>query len=164
MIRLTDFVEKHKKFIVWLNKKHHYPAEYVKRFENIFSVTVETELLQEIWDIKDELEMLAAVFNDQIKVLTKADKVIGMSRKAELEEAGVEINKSRKAWFKNQYSALNIQQQSEKHAKHVRRMRDQTSQAYQNVCLVSLRHLTRLIMSTISLRISWISSSSKRTC
>jgi hypothetical protein len=163
MIGLTDFVKRHKEFRDWLDEKTHNPAEYITRFEEIFNVRVETELLHEIRDIQDELTMLAAVFSEQITVLEKASENINKSREAVQGKAAEDICKNRKAWFKTHSSAFSIQRQSEKHATHIKRMQEQTAQAYQNVSLVNLGHRSALIHSNPSSRISWISSSNKRT-
>jgi hypothetical protein len=120
MKELQRFVEDYKKFMDWLNAKHRAqtPSEYSKKFEDIFSVTSETELLREIQDMKDELNMLAAVFSDQQTVLKKAGEDIAEDRKKELQTRS---------------SAFNFQQQSQKHARHIDRMRVQAEQAYSNV-------------------------------
>jgi hypothetical protein len=122
---LYKFVDNYNEFMAWLDKKHQSPGQYVKRFEQIFSVTNETELLREIQDMKDELNMLAAVFTDQITVL---------------EKAGKDIARDRSKMHKTKSSEFNFEQQSHKHSRHVERMKRQVSQAYDNVSLVYLRH------------------------
>ena len=118
MQNLTDFVKEFRKFMDFVKKSHRIGNEYIKSFEKIFSVTEEALLLREIQDIKDELNMLTAVFQDQLGVLRKAGKDIAEDR-AKLPET--------------RSSAFNFQQQSEKHARHVERMRVQASQAYDTV-------------------------------
>jgi hypothetical protein len=135
MTGLNKFVKSYKDFMVWLDKKQHRdPGEYVKRFEKIFSVTSETELVREIQDLKDELKMLAAVFKDQVRVL-----------------GGVveHVSKSQRTSLKTRPSAFNFTQQSEKHASHIKRMQDQTKQAYENVSIY-FEHRSMLIHPTIS--------------
>lgn len=117
MTGLTRFVDEYQKFMKWLDLKHRDPEEYVRNFESIFSVTDETTLLREIQDLKDELSMLAAVFEDQKAVLTKAGDAIKTDRQKRLETRS---------------STFNFQQQSKKHARHVERMRLQSKQAYDN--------------------------------
>lgn len=117
MTGLTHFVEEYQKFMKWLDLKHRDPEEYVRNFERIFSVTAETTLLREIQDLKDELSMLAAVFEDQKTMLTKAGDAIKWDRQKRDETRS---------------SAFNFQQQSQKHARHVERMRLQAKQAYDN--------------------------------
>jgi hypothetical protein len=117
MTGLTRFVEEYQKFMKWLDLKHRDPEEYVRNFERIFSVTDETTLLREIQDLKDELSMLAAVFEDQKAVLTKAGDAIKTDRQKRIETRS---------------SAFNFSQQSQKHARHVERMRLQAKQAYDN--------------------------------
>lgn len=125
MKRLKSFVDKYKKFMDWLDQKHNNAAQYVKLFEQIFSVTYETELLREFQDMKDELNMLAAVFTDQMTVL---------------EKAGRQIARDRRKLHNTKFSDFNFEQQSQKHYMHVERMKKQTSQAYDNVCQVYFRY------------------------
>jgi hypothetical protein len=84
---LTKFVDEYKGFTIWLKGTDKDPNEYVSQFEKIFSVTTETELLREIQDMKDELNMLSAVFNDQKSVLKKVGENIKASRKSLLAKA-----------------------------------------------------------------------------
>ena len=100
----------------WLNARHRDSDEYIKKFEAIFSVTDEALLLREIQDIKDELNMLEAVFSDQKMVLESASKAINDDRPM--------LGPSTK---------LNLELQSSKHGRHIRRMHVQASQAYDNV-------------------------------
>jgi DNA-binding transcriptional regulator YiaG len=118
MQKLTVFVEKFEKFIKSIEDSDRIDEKYVKDFEEIFSVTEETLLLREIQDIRDELNMLAAVFKDQLGVLHRAGETIAEDRERLPETRS---------------SAFNFQQQSEKHARHVERMRVQASQAYDTV-------------------------------
>ena len=147
---LTDFVRKHKGFVKWLNRKNKHPKEYIKRFEKIFSVTNETELLREIQDMKDELNMLAAVFKDQKSVLKKVGEDIEKSRTELLSKAGKDSGSSPKALsVESSLSAFCFHQQSEKHAGHIIRMQDQANQAYTNVsvffmkCTAVLTHVLK---------------------
>ena len=127
--------------MIWLkeNKRHH-PSEYIKRFETIFSVTRETELLREIQDIKDELDMLSAVFDDQKLVLENAGKEINESRKELLKKEGRSIH-NKKASLESRSSAFDYQQQSEKHARYVKRMQNQARQAYTNVSAFKFEYI-----------------------
>ena len=122
MTGLTRFVEDYQKFMEWLDLKHRDAGEYVAKFEKIFSVTNETKLLREIQDLKDELSMLAAVFEDQKAVLTKAGDAIRQDRQKRVETRS---------------SSFNFPQQSQKHGRHVDRMHLQAMQAYDNVSIVS---------------------------
>lgn len=118
MDRLKKFVQKFEGFMEFVKESNRISEEYIKQFEDIFSVTEETLLLREIQDIKDELHMLSAVFSDQ---------------RAVLKNAGADIAEDRKKMPKTRSSAFNFQQQSEKHARHVERMHVQASQAYDTV-------------------------------
>lgn len=118
MTKLTKFVHDFKEFMEFVNQTHRISDLYIKRFEKIFSVTKETLLLREIQDIKDELNMLKAVFEDQRGVL---------------EKAGKDIAGDRQKSCKTRSSAFNFQQQSEKHARHIERMHVQATQAYNTV-------------------------------
>jgi hypothetical protein len=84
--------------------------------------------------MQDELTMLAAVFRDQIKVLEQAGEHIYKSRNGAQENTVEGICKNCPAPFKTHSSAFGIQQRSEKHANHIKRMQEQIRQAYQNVC------------------------------
>lgn len=130
-------MDKHKKFMDWLDEKHHNPGQYVKSFEKIFSVTHETELLREIQDMKDELNMLEAVFTDQTAVLEKAGKRITEDRKRITQSKSSEA-KDRAEMAEPNSSGFNFEEQSQKHSRHVERMKNQTSQAYDNVGAVHL--------------------------
>ena len=139
MIGLTDFVDEYKVFMKWLNGKNKDPNEYVRQFEEIFSVTTETELLREIQDMKDELNMLSAVFRDQKSVLQKVGETIKPSRMALLSETGkTEGGNPTAPSEESSLSAFSFQQQSEKHAGHIKRMQDQANQAYTNVSILSM--------------------------
>lgn len=155
MTGLTEFVDEYKVFMKWLNGKNKDPNEYVRQFEKIFSVTTETELLREIQDMKDELNMLSAVFRDQKSVLEKVGKYIGRSRTALqpksggksdespktpaalLPKPGDRLDKSPKTLaVKSSFSAFSFHQQSEKHAGHIKRMQDQANQGYANASIL----------------------------
>jgi hypothetical protein len=118
MEKLTTFVQDFEKFMAFVKQSDRISDEYIKDFEKIFSVTKETLLLREIQDIKDELNMLTAVFQDQLGILKKAGKDIALDRK--------KLPQTRS-------SAFSFQQQTEKHARHVERMHIQASQAYDTV-------------------------------
>lgn len=118
MQKLTTFVKDFKEFMDRIKDSHRIDSQYVTDFEKIFSVTEESLLLREIQDIKDELNMLTAVFKDQLGVLRKAGK---------------DIADDREMLPETRSSAFNFQQQSEKHARHIERMRVQASQAYDTV-------------------------------
>ena len=137
MTGLTEFVDEYKIFMNWLNGKNKDPNEYVRQFEKIFSVTTETELLREIQDMKDELNMLSAVFRDQKSVLEKVGKNIRASRTALLPRTGGNISRNSKSPAESSLSAFSFQQQSDKHARHIKRMQDQANQAYSNVSIFS---------------------------
>ena len=179
MTGLTEFVDKYKVFMKWLDGKNKDPNEYVRKFEKIFSVTTETELLREIQDMKDELNMLSAVFRDQTSVLEKVGENIRASRTALLSKAGgysstspisvlekvgenigtnstellskagENLGSSPEAQsVESSLSAFCFQQQSDKHAGHIKRMQDQANQAYDNVSVFSMK---RTIVLTHSL-------------
>jgi Mg2+ and Co2+ transporter CorA len=140
MTGLTDFVDEYKVFMKWLNGKNKDPNEYVRQFEMIFSVATETELLREIQDMKDELNMLSAVFRDQKSVLEKVGETIKRSRMALLSKTeGINLSESSE---ESSLSAFSFQQQTEKHAGHIKRMQDQANQAYTNVSVLSHRSQT----------------------
>jgi len=141
MEKLRTFVENFKKFMTFVKQSHRISDTYIKDFEKIFSVTEEALLLREIQDIRDELNMLAAVFQDQLGVLSKAGKDIAEDR--------MKLPETRS-------SAFNFQQQSEKHARHVERMHVQASQAYDTVS-----HLSRDMKNTDLLYIAQGSSGSQ---
>jgi hypothetical protein len=154
MTRLTEFVDKYKVFMKWLNGKNKDPNEYVRQFEKIFSVTTETELLREIQDMKDELNMLSAVFKDQKSVLGKVGKNIETSRTALLSKAGGNSGSSPKALsVESSLSVFCFQQQSDKHAGHIKRMQDQADQAYANVSVFSMKRLAVLTHALNSFKI-----------
>jgi hypothetical protein len=136
MIRLREFVDMYKKFMRWLKTRHKDPTEYVKQFEKIFSVTNETQLLREIQDMKDELNMLSAVFRDQNGVLTKVGGHIDMSRDVLSKAGSGKDGAGSESSLETSPSAFSFQQQSEKHAGHIDRMKDQANQAYNNVSVV----------------------------
>jgi DNA-binding ferritin-like protein (Dps family) len=251
---LTKFVEEYKGFVKWLDRKDKELNEYVQRFEKIFSVTTETELLREIQDMKDELNMLSAVFNDQKSVLKKVGENIEASRAAllakskelvnskddmangdsgertnaphveasapasrfrqqsgnhasvttesvilrQFQDMKDEFNNMLSATFNDQKSVLSVvgknikdsyasllsgdsdgttkaelvesslsafsfQQQSDKHARHIKRMQDQANQAYANVSVCALYHTLLLTHILISFGTFWTSNNSKRT-
>jgi hypothetical protein len=122
MTMLTLFTAKFDEFSKWIREtndtKLNRTEEYVKRFENIFNVTDGTNLLREIQDIKDELMMLNAVFEDQVRVL---------------KDAGNYISEDRAEAFDTRTSAFTFEAQSEKHGTHIKRMVAQADQAYANV-------------------------------
>jgi hypothetical protein len=151
---LTKFVGEYKDFMKWLNGKNKDPNEYVRQFEQIFSVTTETELLREIQDMKDELNMLSAVFNDQRSVLKKVGENIESNRKSLLAKSkdnstskpnhaspsdhlkdGNEVH-----LVEASLSVFTFQQQSHKHMGHIKRMQDQANQAYRNVSIRLMPH------------------------
>jgi hypothetical protein len=150
MERLTKFVQDFKGFMAFIKDLGRISDEYIKRFEKIFSVTEETLLLREIQDMKDELNMLAAVFSDQLTVLQKA---------------GADIAEDRKNMPETRSSAFNFEQQSEKHARHVRRMHVQASQAYDTVSHsdTTAWKISDIFCSIFSSKTFWISSNSKPT-
>jgi hypothetical protein len=123
MEKLRIFVEEFEKFMTFVKQSDRISDQYIKDFEKIFSVTEEALLLREIQDIKDELNMLTAVFQDQLGVLKKAGK---------------DIAEDREKLPETRSSAFNFHQQSEKHARHVERMHVQASQAYDTVSHPSL--------------------------
>jgi ElaB/YqjD/DUF883 family membrane-anchored ribosome-binding protein len=120
MTRLKDFVAEYQDFMNWLNEKHRNTEQYVLWFEDIFSVTSETNLLREIQDLRDELAMLAAVFDDQNAVLKKAGECIKNDKEKVAGKKG---------------GSFNYAQQSSKQARHVGRMIQQAKQAYDNARL-----------------------------
>ncbi len=138
MTGLTEFVDEYKVFMTWLNGKNKDPNEYVRQFEKIFSVTTETELLREIQDMKDELNMLSAVFRDQKLVLEKVGENIGVNRAALLSKPDDSAGSSKALSVESSLSAFNFQQQSEKHAGHIKRMQDQANQAYTSVSVLDM--------------------------
>jgi hypothetical protein len=156
-------MENYEMFMNFLNTKGRDLGQYVKRYSRIFSDKSGTELLQDIQFMKEELNMVSAVFMDQKSVLEKVGEVIDKSRKALLEKAGEDIHNNKIASLKSRPSAFNFQQQSEMHAEHIDRMQIQASLAYDNVRLVSFEHISVLTQPFNSFRIFRISSSSDQT-
>jgi hypothetical protein len=154
MTGLTEFVDDYKVFMKWLNGKNKDPNEYVRKFEKIFSVTTETELLREIQDMKDELNMLSAVFRDQMSVLEKVGENIGTSRTLLLSKAdGTSDCSPRSPSVESSLSDFCFQQQSDKHAGHIKRMQDQANQAYANVGAFSMKYIAVLTHTLNSFKI-----------
>jgi hypothetical protein len=87
-------------------------------FEIIFSVTRETLLFREVQDLRDELGMLSALFQDQLDVLADAEKIISRDREnSEADTKALALSQSRVM----------------KHQKDVNRMKEQAEQAYEMV-------------------------------
>jgi hypothetical protein len=133
MRMLSKFVKDFEEFMIWIKDQPTESEESIRRFESIFSVTKQTRLLRNIQDIKDELGMLKAVFDDQIQVLTAAIE--------EFEEAdfqcqhGCYTNRTTpKQSSRCPHSSKALVDQSSKHLKHVKRMQIQANQAYSAVC------------------------------
>jgi hypothetical protein len=61
------------KFVTSFEKFRREPEDSPADFERIFSVIHETHLFREVQDIRDELRMLDALFQDQITVLGLAE-------------------------------------------------------------------------------------------
>ncbi|RDW56403.1 hypothetical protein BP6252_14169 [Coleophoma cylindrospora] len=129
MQMLSNFVVDFEEFMIWIKEQPAESEESIRRFERIFSVTEQTQLLRNIQDIKDELGMLKAVFDDQIQVLTAASGLIeeadfqciyGCIREVAALEHGLRCVHSGKRFV----------DQSSKHLKLVERMQVQSNQAY----------------------------------
>jgi len=163
MTGLREFVDRYKGFMRWLNGRHKDTDEYVRRFEEIVSVTYETQLFREIQDMKEELNMLAAVFRDQKQVLGEVAINIAESRRAELTSRSVtkESGFSKASSLDPSSSAFSFQQQTEKHAADVHRMQEQASQANSNVSFVSSKYIDMLTCAMISFKMFLLSNSNK---
>ena len=87
-------------------------------FEIMFSVTKETLLFREVQDIRDELGMLSALFQEQIDVLADAEKLLYPEETKKEEDTALGLSRARVL----------------KHQKDVARMEGQAVQAYEMVC------------------------------
>lgn len=162
MQMLSRFVEEFEKFMFWIKQQPAESEESIKWFEDIFSVTPQTHLLRNIQDIKDELSMLEAVFEDQVEVLLAAGE--------EIEQAnfqcvhGCVVNLAVQQKLRCPHSSKAFVDQSSKHLKHIQRMQAQASQAYDTVSFPTFRLCCFPLAdyhTCVSSRISWISSSSR---
>lgn len=141
MKMLSTFVKDFEEFMIWIKEQPAESEESIKRFERIFSVTEQTQLLRNIQDITDELGMLKAVFDDQIEVLTAAA--------VETQQVdfkcmhGCHLGVTPQHNDRCPHSSLIFIDQSSKHLKHVERMQVQAKQAYATVCqtISQLLHL-----------------------
>ncbi|RDW58477.1 hypothetical protein BP5796_12407 [Coleophoma crateriformis] len=135
MQMLSKFVADFEKYMIWIKEQPAESEESIRWFESIFSVTEQTHLLRNIQDIKDELGMLKAVFDDQIQVLTAASGLI--------EEADFQCIhgciREVAALERCIHSSKRFVDQSSKHLKLVERMQVQANQAYD-----TLRNLLNL--------------------
>jgi len=128
MKMLSEFVKEFEEFMIWIKQQPAESEESIRRFEKIFSVTEQTHLLRNIQDIKDELCMLKAVFEDQVQVLLAAGE--------EIEQAnfqcihGCVVNVAVQQNLRCPHSSKAFADQSLKHLKQIERMQAQASQAY----------------------------------
>jgi hypothetical protein len=132
MRMLAEFVTEFENFMIWIKEQPAESEESIRWFESIFSVTEQTQLLRNIQDIKDELGMLKAVFDDQIQVLTSASEHIEQANfqcmhGCSMTEAAIHQS------IKCIHSSKIFVDQSSKHLKHVERMQIQANQAYDTV-------------------------------
>jgi hypothetical protein len=133
MRMLSKFVSEFENFMIWIKEQPAESEESIRWFESIFSVTEQTQLLRNIQDIKDELGMLKAVFDDQIQVLTPASEHIEQADFQCMHGCTMEVaamQTSRKC----AHSSKTFVDQSLKHLKLVKRMQFQANQAYDTVC------------------------------
>jgi hypothetical protein len=131
MQMLTGFVKEFENFMDEIKEQAAESEESIRKFEEIFSVTKQTHLLRNIQDIKDELCMLRAVFDDQVQVLTAAGEEI---RQANFECIyGCKVNLAAKQALQCPHSSKAFVDQSSKHMKLIERMQAQASQAYDTV-------------------------------
>jgi len=133
---LSKFVNDFEEFMIWIKKQPAESEESIRWFESIFSVTEQTQLLRNIQDIKDELGMLKAVFNDQIQVLTAAADQIEQAdfhcvHGCHVEPLAVVPGQQH---VRCPHSSITFVDQSFKHLKHIERMQVQANQAYDTVC------------------------------
>jgi hypothetical protein len=134
MQMLSKFVKEFEEFMIWIKQQPAESEKSIQWFERIFSVTEQTHLLRNIQDIKDELGMLKAVFDDQVQVLLAAGE--------EIEQAnfqcihGCEVNLAMQQNLRCPHSSKIFVDQSSKHLKQVERMQAQASQAYDTVSLL----------------------------
>lgn len=95
-------------------------------FETIFSVTKETLLFREVQDIRDELGMLSALFQDQLGVLADAERILYYKELADNEGLGEQEK------FQVERTPLGLARaRVMKHWEDVRRMEGQARQAYE---------------------------------
>ena len=128
--------------MVWIKQQPAESEESISRFEDIFNVTQQTHLLRNIQDIKDELCMLEAVFDDQMQVLRAAGEEID---KANFEcTYGCEVNQAVQKSPQCPHSSMAFVDQSAKHWKQIKRMQAQASQAYDTVSSPVVAFLARI--------------------
>ncbi|KAH6667730.1 ankyrin repeat-containing domain protein [Halenospora varia] len=126
MQMLSKFVRDFEEFMIWIKEQPAESEESIRWFESIFSVTDQTQLLRNIQDIKDELGMLKAVFDDQIQVLNAAG---GLIEQADF-QCVYGCHKNEGYRQRCRHSSKTFVDQSLKHLKHVERMQVQANQAY----------------------------------
>ncbi|KAE9378683.1 hypothetical protein N431DRAFT_325760 [Stipitochalara longipes BDJ] len=129
MRMLSKFVAEFENFMIWIKEQPAESEESIRWFESIFSVTEQTQLLRNIQDIKDELGMLKAVFDDQIQVLTSASEHIEQADFQCMHGCTMEVAALQTS-LKCKHSNKTFVDQSSKHLKHVERMQVQANQAY----------------------------------
>ncbi|KAE9382220.1 hypothetical protein N431DRAFT_394088 [Stipitochalara longipes BDJ] len=125
MQMLIQFVKSFENFMVWIKQQPAESEESIRRFEEIFNVTKQTHLLRNIQDLKDELCMLEAVFQDQIEVLSATGKEIDKANFQCVD--GCEVDE---AVPRCPHSSMAFVDQSNKHWKQITRMQAQANQAY----------------------------------
>ena len=130
MQMLIQFVKSFENFMVWIKQQPAESEESIRRFEEIFNVTKQTHLLRNIQDIKDELCMLEAVFQDQMKVLSAAGKEIDKANFQCVDGCEVDVDE---AVRRCPHSSIAFVDQSEKHWMQITRMQAQANQAYDTV-------------------------------
>lgn len=138
MHMLSLFVTDFEKFMIWIKEQPAESEESIRKFESIFSVTEQTRLLRNIQDIKDELGMLQAVFEDQVQVLTATSEQFERGDyKCEYgcRQDSTHLPES----IRCPHGSNSLVDQSFKHLKHVKRMQVQADQAYGTVCHAQTR-------------------------
>lgn len=95
----------------------------------MFSVTKETLLFREVQDIRDELGMLSALFQDQLDVLAGAEKIFYhqelLKNKENEDKPSFQIDTTQLGLARARVA---------KHQRDVKRMEGQAVQAYEMVC------------------------------
>jgi hypothetical protein len=133
MQRLTDFDKKFKDFMSWIKRQPTESEKSITRFESLFDVTRYIHLLRNTQDIKDELGMLKAVFDDQVQVLTAAGEEIHLANSQYVGDRKAKL--AAEQCLRCPHSSKGFVDQSLKQLKQVERMQTQANQAYDTVSL-----------------------------
>ena len=145
---LSKFVSEFENFMIWIKEQPAESEESIRWFESIFSVTEQTQLLRNIQDIKDELGMLKAVFDDQIQVLTPASEHIEQADFQCMHGCTMKVAAMQTS-LKCAHSSKTFVDQSLKHLKLVKRMQFQANQAYDTVCTL-IRSIAQPLTRSLS--------------